>query len=211
MVVLRSITASLLAGSLALLAPAAAAPAPASTPEGTSSSQVSPEILKDQAAFWENRFIRDPVTNATVPNPAYGDDAPALGKRNSFNPYGGAECRISAQHYYYPKLTCSPGHGCDDDSYETQELRIVDNKNTGTHFAVFQMDKNKEQYFQLDGHRGWIGKADWTIWQMYGISSAYGRIEGRGGNRSEYLPYLLLEPDPTRPDPTFATRTRKAV
>ena len=184
MAVLRTLTGALVLGSLALFAPAAAAPT--TTEQGTSSSKVSAEMIGEQAAYWSNKFILDPTTNLTIPNPAYADDsAPALAKRASFNPPNGAECRISAQHYYYPKMTCSPGHGCEDDSYEVEELRITDHHNQNTNFAVFGMENGQEQYFQLDGHRGWIGAASWTIWEMYGLSSAYGRIEGRGGNRSE--------------------------
>lgn len=187
MAVLRTITTALAVGSLALFTPTAAAPTTAQ--QGTSSSQVTPEIIEKQAAYWSNKFILDPVTNATIPNPAYADNS-VLAKRKSFNPPNGAECRVSAQHYYYPKLTCSSGHGCEDDSYETEELRIVNHQNTGTNYAVFSMEKDEEQYFQLDGHRGWFGAASWDIYQWYGLSWAYGRIEGRGGNRGEYLPYL---------------------
>jgi hypothetical protein len=183
MAVLRTITGALVMGSLALFAPTAAAPT--APQQGTSSGKVSPEIIAEQAAYWANRFIIDPATNHTIPNPAYADNS-LLAKRKSFNPPNGAECRISAQHYYYPKMTCSPGHGCEDDSYEVEELRIQDHHNTNTNFAVFNMENGQEQYFQLDGHRGWIGAATSTIWQMYGLESAYGRIEGRGGNRSEY-------------------------
>ena len=187
MAVLRTITTALVMGSLALFAPAAAAPT--ATQDGTSSNKVSPDVLKDQATYWSNKFILDPATNHTIPNPAYADTP--LSKRARFSPPNGAECRISAQHYYYPKLTCSPGHGCEDDSYEVEELRIRDHRNTNTNFAVFNMENGQEQYFQLDGHRGWIGAASSTIWQMYGLQWAYGRIEGRGGNRSEYLPDYL--------------------
>ncbi|KAK4223404.1 hypothetical protein QBC38DRAFT_459410 [Podospora fimiseda] len=182
MAVLRTIVTALLMSSLALAAPKP--PAPTATPQGTSSGKVSADVIADQAAFWANKFILDPVTNLTIPNPAYADENSTLTKRAAFNPPNGAECRISAQHYYYPKMTCSPGHGCEDDSYEVEELRIRNHQNTNTNYAVFNMDNGKEQYFQLNGHRGWIGAASWTIWQMYGLSSAYGRIEGRGGNRN---------------------------
>ncbi|KAK5658432.1 hypothetical protein OQA88_1821 [Cercophora sp. LCS_1] len=178
---LRTLTALL---GLALLTPALSAP----TATGmTSSTKIDPSIIAEQASYWASKFIHDPSTNLTIPNPAYADsdsDKPALGKRARFNPPNGAECRISAQHYYYPKMTCSPGHGCEDDSYEVEELRIQDHRNTNTNFAVFNMENGQEQYFQLDGHRGWIGAASSTIWQMYGLQWAYGRIEGRGGNRS---------------------------
>ncbi|KAK3988042.1 hypothetical protein QBC44DRAFT_399388 [Cladorrhinum sp. PSN332] len=186
MAVLRTITSALVVGALALLNPAAAAPTTAQPAEGTSSTQVSAEVIEKQAAYWSNKFILDPATNLTIPNPAYADDSSdsLLAKRANFNPPNGAECRISAQHYYYPKMTCSPGHGCEDDSYEVEELRIQNHQNTNTNYAVFGMDNGNEQYFQLNGHRGWIGAASWTIWQMYGLSSAYGRIEGRGGNRN---------------------------
>ncbi|KAK3360545.1 hypothetical protein B0T25DRAFT_578453 [Lasiosphaeria hispida] len=181
MAVLRTITAVLVLGSLALFAPIAAAPT--TTQQGASSSEVSAEIIEEQAAYWSHKFILDPATNHTIPNPAYAENS-VLAKRANFNPPNGAECRISAQHYYYPKMTCSPGHGCEDDSYEVEELRILDNRNTNTNFAVFDMENGQEQYFQLNGHRGWIGAASSTIWQMYGLSSAYGRIEGRGSNRN---------------------------
>lgn len=186
MAVLRTITAALVVGALALFTPTAAAPT-ASQNGATSSSKISAKVIENQATSWANKFILDPVTNHTIPNPAYADDSDSLklAKRKWFNPPNGAECRISAQHYYYPKSTCSPGHGCEDDSYEVEELRIRDHRNTNTNFAVFDMENNQEQYFQLDGHRGWFGAASSTIWQMYGLEWAYGRIEGRGGNRSK--------------------------
>jgi hypothetical protein len=192
MAALRTITAALLMGALALVNPIAAAPT--SVQEGTSSANISPEILQEQASHWANKFILDPSTNHTIPNPEYADNDPVttLTKRNSFNPPSGAECRISAQHYYYLSTTCLAPNDCHNNPFDTKELRIRDHHNTNTNFAVFtNMANNQEQYFQLDGHRGWVGAAGWVFTKPYGLDWAYGRIDGQASNRSEYFTYLV--------------------
>jgi hypothetical protein len=154
------------------------------TAQPTSSAQVSQEILDAQRAYWANLYVKDPETNLTKRNPSY-EAADALAKREPFWPPNGADCRISAQRYYYIQQQCSSFGHCQDSSFETTELRIRDNNNIGNTISRFEMENGQEQYYQLDGHRGWIGAAWWDEWKMYGISFAYGRIEGEANNRSK--------------------------
>ncbi|KAK0643833.1 hypothetical protein B0T16DRAFT_392296 [Cercophora newfieldiana] len=134
-----------------------------------------------QSSYWAHKFILDPLTNLTIPNPSYPEHY-SLSKREPFNPPPGAECRISATHYYYIKG--SYGRDPKDYSYDLAELWIRDHKNTGTRFAMFDMVNGKEEAFKLDGHRSWIGSAGWELTDWYAIRWAKGRIEGRGGERN---------------------------
>jgi len=191
MTLLRIVNTALV-GSFALFSIGSALPTAGAENPPQNLSNIPAELLAQQAAYWANKFIRDPVTNHTIPNPAYADHQAGgnLAKRNYFDPVPGPgdECRISANHFYYPTLTCSPGHGCDDNSFETQELRIEDHHNPDTAYAVFQMENGQNQYFQIDGHRGWQGAAGWGDFQRYGLSWAWGNIEGRGDYRGTYSP-----------------------
>lgn len=104
----------------------------------------SQALLDDQQARMESFYILDPVTNATILNPA--NDI-GLAKRNNFNPYNGAECRMVFMHHYNIRQCCGGQH-CEDCSEETTQFRILDHKNSGTNFAVFDMDPGNWEYYQ---------------------------------------------------------------
>ncbi|KAG4430528.1 hypothetical protein IFR05_013981 [Cadophora sp. M221] len=150
-------------------------------PDGTLKPQWVPSqaLLDEQAARMETYYIIDPATNKTIINPVNDH---SLAKRNDFNPYDGAECRMVFKHHYNIAQCCGGQH-CEDCSTETTEFRILDNKNSDTNFAVFDMDPGSWEYYQLNGHRGWWGIANWGWDKWYAIDSAYGHIEGAPTDR----------------------------
>jgi len=89
-------------------------------------------------------YILDPDTNKTILNPANQDP---LSKRNDFNPYNGAECRMVSMHHYNIAQCCGGQH-CEDCFTETTEFRILDNKDSGRGFAVFDMNPGSWDYYQ---------------------------------------------------------------
>ena len=95
----------------------------------------SQALLDEQQARWENLFLRDPLTNKTIPNPGY--DLPST-ERKAFNPPNGAECREVFAHEWYV-VQCCGGGPCEDCSFGLEEFRILDNKNSGHKFAVFDI------------------------------------------------------------------------
>lgn len=95
----------------------------------------SQALLDEQQTRLENMYIRDPLTNLTIPNPDY---AVLDSSRKAFNPPNGGECReVFMRHWYVAQ--CCGGGPCEDCSFGLEEFRIVDNKNSGTNYAVFDI------------------------------------------------------------------------
>lgn len=100
----------------------------------------SQEILDDQRARIESYYIIDPITNKTVRNPDLNPDNQSdekLKKRQRFNPYNGAECRMVFKHNYNSLA-----------GVEEEEFRIVDHRNTKNNFAVFELSQGNWEYYQ---------------------------------------------------------------
>lgn len=119
---------------------------------GTLSQTWAPSeaLLAEQAARMENLYILDPLTNATILNPAHTTNT-TLTKRggfSDFNPYEGAGCRMVFQHHYNIRQCCGGEH-CEDCSEETIEFRVLDHSNPDVNFAVMEVDRQGDwEYYQ---------------------------------------------------------------
>ncbi|KFX99444.1 hypothetical protein V495_05456 [Pseudogymnoascus sp. VKM F-4514 (FW-929)] len=146
--------------------------------------KADPAFLKyfeEEQALMEFKYIKDPSTNKTIPNPEFRGIYKRLQERASFNPPDGADCRINIHRdYYYATTGCGTLEHCEDASYNKNWVDVTNNRGSGTWAYFDEVNNGRWTYYPLSGHRGFSIAAAWDpIWEHAGFSYAIFSVEGK--------------------------------